>query len=100
MPQIDPNIPLPIYRVTLAERLKLAKNLNGLLVYQIDHQKGFYCIQAGTWFRLLMVEDTAGVGRPQNPYIGQTFVDFSEEPNGILIVWNGSDWVNVTGAKI
>ena len=100
MPFKDANIPDYIPRMTVQERLDSNPTADGFLAWQTDGEKGYYYHSNSKWYKLLAVQASAGGTRPDSPYTGQVFVDFTLNPKGILIAWNGSDWINVTGALV
>lgn len=38
--------------------------------------------------------------RPTNPPIGTPYIDFTIDSNGLLIFWNGTNWINCSAAII
>jgi hypothetical protein len=92
----NPRIPAFIPRLNLKQRVALTSLESGFLVYQTDKIKGFYYFENSEWLYLGNGQP-AGSVRPSNPYIGQTFFDTTL---GYRIDWNGSNWVNSTGAIV
>lgn len=93
---------LGIPRMTATQKTAIPTPATGLLIYQTDSIVGLYHYNGTAWVFVgsggaVVVQSGITSARPASPVIGQIYLDTTL---GYLISYNGTNWVNMTGATV